>query len=340
MAVVKMSDIAQRVGVSVAAVSMALNGRPGVSDAMRKRIIAEAKACGYDMQRLSVSADKKKRIVVYYADYPEELDNAYSISNVRTSFMKGIAQAAEASKVEFTQIYSKTGRFEASDIPQGTDGVLIVSVFWNEDLPERIEAFGLPCVVVGNCFPGRKIHTVAYDNRGAIEQVMQQLYNAGHRRVGFIRTDLTCQNYEDRFGGWLCAAHRLGMESGPFCIGNGNPEAIYEALIPWLPEQLAGGTTAFITWNDYVAMAILRALRSCGATPGRDVAVVGFDDMPFAALSDPPLSTVRLQETELSATAMACLVDLIDHPTQPVIHHLLPLEFIQRESLCPAPTVK
>ena len=337
MAVVKMSDIAQRVGVSIAAVSMALNGRPGVSDAMRKRIIAEAEACGYDMNRLSVSADKKKRIIVYYADYPEELDNAYSISNVRTSFMKGLDQVAESKNIEFTQMYSKTGSFEASDIPPGTDGVLIVSVFWNEDLPERIAACGLPCVVVGKSFPGRKLHTVSYDNFGAIEQVMQQLYNAGHRRVGFVRTDLTCQNYEDRFSGWLSAAHRLGMTPGPVFEGQGNPEDIYEALLPWLPEQLANGTSAFITWNDYVAMAMMRALRSCGATPGQNVAVVGFDDMPFAALSDPPLATVRLQETDLSATAMTYLIDLIDHPTQPVTHRLLPLEFVPRESFCPAP---
>ena len=64
MAAVKMSDIAQRVGVSVAAVSMALNGRPGVSEAMRERIIAEATACGYDMRRLSRTAEKKTRILV------------------------------------------------------------------------------------------------------------------------------------------------------------------------------------------------------------------------------------------------------------------------------------
>ena len=250
--------------------------------------------------------------------------------------MQGLERTVQSARVEVSYAYSKTGRFELSDIPAGTDGVLVVSVFYNPDLYKACAACKIPCVVVGNRLLGRQIPTVSYDNQGAMEQVMQKLHEAGHRRIGFIRTAQSCQNYADRFSGWLTACSQLGMEPGPVFEGSGTPEAIYEALLPWLPQQLAD-TTAFVTWNDYVALATLRALRSCGATPGKDVAVIGFDDMPFAALSDPPLATVQLNENDLSATGMNYLLDLIAHPDQPVTHRSLPLEPVWRESFCAAP---
>lgn len=330
MAGVKMSDIAQRVGVSVAAVSMALNGRPGVSDAMRERILAEAAASGYDMRRLSVASEKKTQILIYYVDYPGN-GGDYDLSDIRRDFMQGIEQAAQAFKLEINYLYSKTGRIELTDIPSGTDGVLVVSVLNNDDLGMQVANCQLPCVVVGNRLPGSAIPTVSYDNQGAMEQVVRQLAAAGHRQIGFIRANTFCQNYQDRYNGWLCAIHQMGLELGPVFNGSGNLEAIYEELRLWLPQHL-GETTAFVTWNDYVGLAVIRALRSCGVTPGQDVAVVGFDDMPFSTLSDPPLATVQINETALSKAGIAYLLERIQHPELPVTQRQLPLQLIWRES--------
>ncbi len=336
MAGVKMSDIAQRVGVSVAAVSMALNGRPGVSEAMRERIIAEAEACGYDMRRLSGATEKKKQILVYFVDYDGTENAEYDTTGIRGAFMKGIKETAERGGADIVQAYSMTGHLDSADIPSGTDGILLVNVFVRDNLAEEISQTRLPCVVVGNSYMGCGFHTVSYDNIGMMAQVVRQLTEKGHRRIGFIRTEAIHQNYHERYYGWLCSQEHLGLERGPVFYGQGNIEALSEQLIAWLPQHLTD-TTAFVAWNDYLALALIRALRSCGVVPGRDVAVFGFDDMPFAALSDPPLATVRLSETALSAAGMTYLLELIDHPNQPVTHRQLPLELVLRESCCTAP---
>ena len=102
---------------------------------------------------------------------------------------------------------------------------------------------------------------------------------------------------------------------------------LYTELTGWLPAHL-DGATALVTLNDYLGMSIMRALRSCGLTPGADVAVVGFDNRSFAALSDPPLASVQLDESTLSAAGMDYLFSLLRQPGQPVTHRFLPLRFI------------
>lgn len=335
MAGVKMQDIASRIGVSVAAVSMALNGRPGVSDAMRERIIAEAQALGYDMNRLSNAAEKKTRILVFDLDYAFRPGQAVGddISDIYDSFMRGVEQAASAAGAEITLTHSKSGHLE--DVPADVDGVLIINTYGCGTLPEEIAACRCPCVVVGNSYPGYAIPTVSYDNRGAMAEVVRRLAALGHRKIGFVRHDAPNrrpQNYIERYEGWREAVAAAGLEPGPVFCSADNYEVLYTELTGWLPAHL-DGATALVTLNDYLGMSIMRALRSCGLTPGADVAVVGFDNRSFAALSDPPLASVQLDESTLSAAGMDYLFSLLRQPGQPVTHRFLPLRFIPRESL-------
>ena len=337
MAGVKLSDIAKRMGISVATVSVALNGRPGVSDALRERIITEAAACGYDMNRLSSSGDKKLRILVYDIDHgrwgggPEP----YEFVDMRNRLMQGIEQVAAEENLELLQARSKLGGFQQTDIPEGIDGILAISIQRDETLPAALEQCKLPYVLVGNSFPGHRLPTVCYDNQGAMEFVVQQLTAAGHKKIGFIRNNTNSQNNLDRYSGWICAQAKLGMSMGPEYVVTSEDDTAHEALVSWIRPQLPD-TTAFVASNDYLAMMTIRALRACGVIPGSEVAVVGFDDMPFAALCDPPLATTRIDQAALGSAALEYLLDLIQCPTKRIWHQFLPLEWIQRESFCPA----
>ena len=335
MAGVKMSDIAKRMGISVATVSVALNGRPGVSDTLRERILTEAAACGYDMNRLSSSTEKRLRILIYDVDHGRwgNAPEPYEFVDMRNLLLQGVEQIAEEEELELVQLRSKRGGFSLSDIPENIDGILTLNHIWDEALPQMLEQCKIPCVVVGNSYSGHRVPTVCYDNQGGMERAVEQLAEAGHKRIAFIRNGVELQNYNDRYYGWLCAQAKLGLAFGPECCLDTTNKNAHEDLVKWIMAQLPE-TTAFVACSDYLALRVVRALRSCGVVPGKDAAVVGFDDMPFAALCDPPLATTRIEQTLLGAAGIEYLLDLLKKPAKQVSHIFLPLQWVQRESFC------
>src|SRR5262249_21393634 len=98
-----------------------------------------------------------------------------------------------------------------------------------------------------------------------------------------------------------------------------------------LPER----PTAIIADSDLMALAALQAIRDAGLQPGRDVAVVGFDDIEAAALAHPPLTTMRQDRAKLGTLAAERAMELIEHPDVRGQDTILPVELVVRASTIP-----
>src|SRR5207237_9423620 len=90
--------------------------------------------------------------------------------------------------------------------------------------------------------------------------------------------------------------------------------------------------TAIVAASDLMALAALQAIRDVGLEPGRDVAVVGFDDLEAAALAYPPLTTIRQDRQELGTTAATRAIELIENPSNIATETILPVELVVRAS--------
>ena len=95
---------------------------------------------------------------------------------------------------------------------------------------------------------------------------------------------------------------------------------------------LAEPPTAIVAASDLMALAALQAIRDAGLEPGRDVAVVGFDDLEAAALAHPPLTTIRQDRRELGMLAATRAMELVEGPAAPVRRTVLPVELVVRAS--------
>jgi LacI family transcriptional regulator len=164
-----------------------------------------------------------------------------------------------------------------------------------------------------------------------------RLVALGHSEIGFLQLTQNMNNYFERQLGWRDALHSAGLIEGPvFTYGNAvnsEQDDLYLKIYEWLTEKKPTAT-AYLAANDYMALAALRALRMYGKKPGENVAVIGFDDSPFAQLCDPSLTTIRIDEESLGSAAADRLLSLLRRPQQRATRTHVTLPLIIRESIC------
>lgn len=154
--------------------------------------------------------------------------------------------------------------------------------------------------------------TVKINNIGAILAAVDHLVDIGHRRIGIITGRAENPASQLRVEGYKRGLHyaRLAFEPELCRFSNGNWDGGHDMALELL--SLANPPTAIIAFNDTAALGVMAAIRARGLEPGKDVSVIGFDDMPFARECNPPLTTIRQPIEEIATQAARLVVDLVD----------------------------
>jgi LacI family transcriptional regulator len=161
-----------------------------------------------------------------------------------------------------------------------------------------------------------------------VRLALAHLRSLGHRRIAHIAGAVNTLAGAERLETFLAESPGVVAEyvrHGDFSSASGYLEAC--ALL-----SLTEPPTAIVAGSDLMALAALQAIWESGRRPGRDVAVVGFDDLEAAALAHPPLTTIRQDRHELGATAAECAIDLLDRPDGVLRSTVLPVELVVRAS--------
>ncbi len=322
---ISMRELADLLGVSTASVSVALRGKSGISEETRQRILEEARRQGYDMGRLS--APDSKGLV-------EILDLTYRGHGVPPEDSLYYNQFLEAVSKELTrQGYQLSGPFAPSDpgflSRPPADGVILLGAAATADQIRQYQTPGVPFVVTGISSDALAADTVSHDNHAGIRSALLYLQRLGHTRIGYLRS-LCMAPGEDRQQAWQYEMYRLQLTPGEILDissepDNTRPEILLGRLHDWLEHRLPKAS-AFLCDND--------SLRDKGLIPGRDISVVGFDDMPFAAFLEPPLTTVRTYEPELGIAAASLLLRCMERPKTAHWHIKVGTTFVERASVC------
>jgi LacI family transcriptional regulator len=182
-------------------------------------------------------------------------------------------------------------------------------------------------------YPGERVRYVDVDNVAAARIAVDHLARLGHRRIGMITGPLNMCSGADRLEGYRQAmeAHRLPVDDslifeGDFTDASGTAAA---------RRLLSAQVTAIFAASDIMALGALKVIREAGLQVPKDVALVGFDDMPIAAALQPALTTVRQPVEQLGAMAADLLLGLLDCPPDgrpPPQELILPTKLIVRES--------
>ncbi len=217
-----------------------------------------------------------------------------------------------------------------------TDGALIILPEQTSDELERALTDDYPVVVIDPLVPlGNRVPTVAAANRRGALQAIDHLVALGHRRIGVISGPPGWMATEERREGWRQALSGAGIPVDPTLFVEADWELGPGAAAAAQLLELDDPPTAIFGFNDAIAIGAIKAAQERGLRVPEDVSIVGFDDLPYATIVTPPLTTIRQPLAEMGRAGVGLVVRLLDsrRPEAPQIE--LPTRIIVRESTAP-----
>ncbi|HEY8372629.1 MAG TPA: LacI family transcriptional regulator [Pseudonocardiaceae bacterium] len=331
-------DVARAAGVSRQTVSNAINAphllRPETLAAVRTAI----KQMGYQPNRSARSLrTRRSRLIGYHVPQPGD----DRLSWVLDRFLHAVADAARRVGYHLVVFTPESPDQELDAYAsmlrtRSVDGFLLTDVRADDPRALWLHRRGVPFAAYGRLPAPAGTAWVDVDGAAGTARAVEHLVELGHRRIAFLGWPEGDRLGDERLRGWRSAMTRYGLP--------------HESLLARTDDTISAATaaaghlldadtppTAVIGVSDTVAVGALRAARSRDRRPGRDLAVVGFDDTPSAALLTPALTSVSQPLEEAARLLVAMLVGQLEgNPPerQPV---LLEPTLVVRESSCPPP---
>ncbi len=326
---VSIKDIARLAGVSHSTVSRALRNSPLIPPRTAQRIQRIANDLGYSASAVARSLVTRKTnalgvVVTSIADpfNGEVVNGIEEVANQHGySVILANSQASPEREVKVVRSFRE----------RRVDGILVASSRVGALYVPLLSELQIPIVLINNQHPGGFVHSVTIDNVQGAYDVTRHLIELGHTKVAYVGDQFGLQSDAERFSGFEKAMNEEGFPiSGDFVInGDGKPHG---AIRP-ASDLLSRGDppTAIVCYNDMTALGVLQSAAAKRIAVPEDLSVAGFDDIFFAALLRPPLTTVRQPKKKIGERATELLLALLNgEETEKTV--VIPGELIVRGS--------
>ena len=332
---VTLKDVAERVGVTAAAASMALAGRGRISDQTREAVRRAAAELGY-VPSSAGRALRQQRSGAVALIVPNTSHHVFG----HEYFMHVLTGLSTVANTRGAQVIVSTnadgaggiGAYERVMRSRSADGAIVTSAAIGDPHLTGLVDLGLPVVLIGN-FPYQPDAVcVGIDDVAATEQVTAHLLDAHQRRdLVYVTGPLDHQAGLDRRTGFQLALTSRGLDpSGRIIEGDFSEAAGAAAVQTLLASGLRFDGVVFA--NDDMAFGGLQVLKAAGRSVPDQVAVAGFDDFGLARLTTPGITTVRVPAEEMARLATECLFSLVDGLAVTPRRRQLPVTLTLRQS--------
>lgn len=328
------AEIAAKAGVSIPTVSRVLHNRPDVAPETRKRVERVMEESGFIRSRVKAALRKESSGIVDML--VPDLVSLYSVEIVR-----GVEEVLEQTELRLalsvTHESSQLERRWLAKVMDGaTDGAILVLTRSQSNDLNILRRQNIPFVVVDHRGElGTDVPSVGATNWLGGRMATEHLLSLGHRRIAMIsgEADLRCSR--DRIAGYRAALEDAGISVDPDLIRPGafKQQTGYEQTCALL--DLAEPPTAIFAGCDTQAMGVYSALRARGLSVPDSISVIGFDDVPIAAMVTPTLTTVRQPLVEMGRVATTMLLRLISEEVLDSTRVELTTTLIVRDSCAP-----
>jgi LacI family transcriptional regulator len=332
---VTIADIAREAGVSLPTVSRVLNGRTDVAATTRRRVEDLLAHHGY-RRRTSRAAARANLIDLVFND----LDSLWAVEILRgvEKVTHDAGVGAVVSAVHH-QAWSAQ-QWLASIRSRSSDGAILVTSELAPQLHAELRRLGMPAVVIDPAgVPTFDIPTIGATNWAGGRSAVEHLLSLGHRRIGMITGPSAVLCSRARLDGYRTALDSAGADLDELLVREG--DFSHESGFARGAELLAldRPPTAVFASSDQMALGVYEAARRRGLRIPDDLSVVGFDDLPQARWSPPPLTTVRQPLAEMGAAAARALLQLAEGESPDGLRMELSTQLVLRHSTsAPRPT--
>ena len=329
MARVTLTDVAKDAGVSRATASMVLNDSPLIAQATKERVRESFARLGYVYDRAAASLRKNQSLAVglvitqlsnpYFAEFVEGIQS--ELDDRGMDVLLGISAEDRA----------RQRRVLVSMSERRVDGVVVIPAHQSE--PADFAGLHMPIVMLARRVKGFDTDYVGGDNyAGSVAATNHLLVTHGARRPAFIGGHVYASAREERLGGFLSAAGVLGIKvpvrNQPACV----PDRVVARNVA--AELIARDpkVDAIVCFNDAVAFGVVDAVADTGLQVGRDIRVIGFDDVKDAERARPALASVSVPAETAGRRAAQLLLKRISGSEAGPQGLILPAELMPRES--------
>ena len=207
-------------------------------------------------------------------------------------------------------------------VERKVDGVAIMTSEADPALVTELTRRNIPTVFMDTGKPGPHCANIRIDYAQGIHEALDHLVSLNHRRIAFITGPLNLESVQMRRAAFLSGLKSHGLSERPL-IEKGDHRIEGGAIAMKNLLALPQPPTAVIASNDLTAIGALGAIHEAGLKVPDDLSLVGFDDISFAHLTQPPLTTVILSRTQLAVTAFAALEALIRKEEGPHVDYTI-----------------
>lgn len=327
---VNIRKISEDTGFSMSTVSNALNRKKGVNTETAQKILDSAQKLGYHM-----GEDITKIRFVIFRRNGLIIDE----SSFHPSVIEGVEHRAKLMGYEmvfcYMDIHDPDYQKQTADILADMRSAVIL--LGTEMLEEDYEPYASAknrIILLDGHSEKYAFDSVLINDTEAAAEAVEYLVEKGHTRIGYLRGDFRIQAFRSREKGYYRVMNKHGYPVKPEYIATIGTkiETAYQKMKEYLGNAKEV-PTAFFADNDVIAIGSMKAIKECGYKIPQDISVIGFDDVSYGIVSDPPLSTVHVYKQELGARAVRELLSEDGRDSEAKVKIQVCAEFVERRSV-------
>ncbi|WP_303104603.1 LacI family DNA-binding transcriptional regulator [uncultured Mitsuokella sp.] len=316
MATVTIKDMAKKLGVSPATVSLALNGRHGVNETTRKMVLDLAEKWNYHGTIAKKAPTKQGTInFLIYRRAGRILTNTQFFARLIEAVEKAARQHRYALTITYCDGQAQLADSLAAAAASHCLGVLMLGTEMGQDDIPFLEASPVPVVVLDCNLLGASFDMVSINNMDGVWRAMQYLHDRGVTDIGYLRSSFPIVNFTSRYIGYTYSLQEFGQTLSADKVFELDPTV--DGAQRDIETLLASGRKlpeALLADNDLIAIGAIRGLLQAGYRVPEDVSIIGFDNIPLSTYAEPPLTSVEVSCHDLGARAVEVLLWRIAHP--------------------------
>ena len=329
---VRIADVAKMANVSTATVSRVISDSGTVKKETAEKVLEAIKQLNYQPNILARQLRKSetKTILVVVPD----IANTFFSNVLRGIESVAIKNGYQVLLGDMDNYVERENGYLYILRQKKVDGVILLAARSNQRLLEEA-AKEYPIVLACEYYEGSQLPTVSIDNVSSARKAANYLIDLNHTRIGHITGPLTIVVGRDRLKGFQQAMNQHNLTADPLLIQEGDFsfESGYNLMLKFL--ALVHPPTAVFAANDEMAMGAIKAIKSRGLNVPNDISVIGFDDIKFASIFEPALTTIKQPTFSIGKKAMELLLELKNQHELPKVQFILADQLIIRNSCAP-----
>ncbi|MGN0999190.1 MAG: LacI family DNA-binding transcriptional regulator [Faecousia sp.] len=329
-------ELASRLGLSTAAVSMALNNKPGVSERTRERVLQAARETGFNFDSLRGKEEDIQRGTIVFLLYKRH-GAVVGDTLFFSALSDGVADACQAAgyRLSIRYLYEENTEEELHNLlSEHVQGAILLGTELREEDFGPFGSFPLPLVVLDTYFEGIGRDCVLINNIQGAFLATNYLIQKRKQQPGYLRSAYSIGNFEERADGFYKSIRHNGMAAGSSIVHRLTPSV--EGAYSDMKALLAQGeplARCYFADNDLIAAGAMRAFKEAGYRVPEDIGIIGFDNTSMCELLSPPLTTIHVPKQAMGQLAVQRLVSILADRNTTTVKTELMTSLVKRGSL-------